>query len=372
MLKEPVRQETIMAELRERIIRGALRPGARLPTRIELAEQFDTTVVTVQRALTKLSDDGFVRASRAHGTFVSDDPPHLSHYALVFETRPTSFFLWGHFWQGLVHEAMSINHGGVRTITCYYDVNGHNERGDTQKLLRDVSRGRLAGIIFSGGPNPVITHPLIEKSEIPRIVFSTPIEGVTVSTLWPDLRSFNARALEYLARRGRRAPVVLMKSSRNSHNPDCAALKVAMEKYGMRHKPKWFQFIDVYDREAPQRVVQAVMDRDQTDPPDSLIITDDTMLETATAGVAMVGRSVPNEIEIVGHSNFPWISPTSVPVTRLGFDLRAMMRLCIESLDRQRQGQGDVSHLAVAPTFEHEIQNAPAPLVAMRGANVGG
>ena len=150
--KEPVRQESIVADLRNRIVRGTLPPGMRLPTRIALAEQFDTTVVTVQRAMSTLSDDGFVTASRAHGTFVSKNPPHLSHYALVFDTHPVDPFPWGHLKQGLLNEAMTINRAGEQKITCYYDVDGHNDSEDYQKLLRDVKHGRLAGVIFSGGP----------------------------------------------------------------------------------------------------------------------------------------------------------------------------------------------------------------------------
>ena len=87
-VKEPVRQGVIVRHLGERIVRGRLVPGARLPTRLKMAQQFDTTVVTVQRALSKLSDDGFITANCTHGTFVSKHPPHLSHYGLVFPYLP--------------------------------------------------------------------------------------------------------------------------------------------------------------------------------------------------------------------------------------------------------------------------------------------
>jgi len=360
--KEPVRQESIMAHLRERIILGTLPPGTRLPTRVALAEQFDTTVVTVQRALTRLSSDGFVIASGSRGTFVSKNPPHLFHYALVFATHPIDPFPWGHLWQGLVNEAMAINRTGLRKITCYYDVDGHSDSEDYQKLLRDVQHGRLAGLIFSAGPNPVISHPLFEQLAVPRIVFSS---GDTVPTIWPDLPGFLDRAVEYLAQRGRRAPAVLLMSGRNSHDWQCDRLLAAIQKHGMRHQPHWFQFVDVHDREAPQRVVQAIMHRNQTEPPDSLIITDDTMLETATVGLAALGLRTP-EIEVVAHSNFPWLGTAAVPVKRLGFDLRGMMQACFDSIDRQRQGHAEFGHFEVPAQFEHELQQTPAPLGAMR------
>ena len=364
--KEPVRQDSIVTDIRDRIIHGALLPGARLPTRIELAEQFDTTVVTVQRALTRLSGDGFVTATRARGTFVADNPPHLSHYAMVFATHPVDRILWGNLWQLLANEAMSINRAGARKVTCYYDVDGHSDSEDFQKLLRDLRSRRLAGVIFAGA-NPVISHALLEELAVPRIAISSPIPETPVATIWPNLMGFLDRAVEHLAKSGRRAPALFLSSGKLSHYWERERFRLAIEKHGMRHKPKWVQFVDVFDREAPLRLVQSVMDRDQGDPPDSLIVADDTMLESVAAGLGMMDIHVPEHAEVVGHANFPWVVPTAVPVTRLGFDLRGIVRSCIESIDRQRQGQAEVGHIEVPPLFEHEIEQTPAPVGATRG-----
>jgi DNA-binding LacI/PurR family transcriptional regulator len=366
MKKRPVRQESIVGDLRERIVRGALAPGARLPTRLAMAEHFATTPVTVQRALASLARDGFVTSSRSYGTFVSKNPPHLSNYALVFDSHPVGPFVWGQFWQALANEAMTINRAKERRVRCYYDVNGNSDGEDQQNLLRDVSRGRVAGVIFAGAPNAVISHPVLESAAIPRVVFSSPFDPA-IQTIWPDNIALVDRAMEYFAQRGRRAPAVLLRSSRSSHWQECAQLESLFQKYQMRHKPHWLQYVDTIDREAPQLVVQALLNRDQTDAPDSLFIADDTMLGFATVGLAATGRRVPEEVEVVGHSNFPWLLPTPVPVTRLGFDVSEMMRMAIDSIDRQRQGRGIVGHVAVPPRFEREIQqSAAAPSVAMR------
>ena len=75
--------------LRERIERGELAPGHRLPTEVEMAKSFGVGVVTVQRALKDLSSAGLITRHRRRGTFVSNDralvkPEHSDALSLMF------------------------------------------------------------------------------------------------------------------------------------------------------------------------------------------------------------------------------------------------------------------------------------------------
>jgi GntR family transcriptional regulator len=63
--------------LRERIMQAEFAPGARLPTEVELAQDFGVSVITVQRALKDLSSAGLITRHRRRGTFVSSDRPAL-------------------------------------------------------------------------------------------------------------------------------------------------------------------------------------------------------------------------------------------------------------------------------------------------------
>jgi 5'-deoxynucleotidase YfbR-like HD superfamily hydrolase/biotin operon repressor len=62
----------ITASIRAAILTGDLEPGARLPSAHELAEFFGVSRVTVQTALRKLADEGFVRSRTGSGTYVRD------------------------------------------------------------------------------------------------------------------------------------------------------------------------------------------------------------------------------------------------------------------------------------------------------------
>lgn len=56
--------------LQTNISQGEFLPGEKLPSQRELAKQFDTTLMTIRKALTLLEDEGLIRTEHGVGTFV--------------------------------------------------------------------------------------------------------------------------------------------------------------------------------------------------------------------------------------------------------------------------------------------------------------
>ncbi|MGP4109791.1 GntR family transcriptional regulator [Streptomyces sp. 4N509B] len=67
--------DTIAHEIRRLILCGEWEPGRKLPTTEQLTRQFRTSNVTVQRALRKLKDEGFLVGHSGQGVFVRDRAP---------------------------------------------------------------------------------------------------------------------------------------------------------------------------------------------------------------------------------------------------------------------------------------------------------
>jgi GntR family phosphonate transport system transcriptional regulator len=76
--------QQIAQSLRDDIISGGVEPGTQLPTESELASRFSVNRHTVRRALSALSNDGYVEATRGRGTFVAEHP---IHYPIGTRTR---------------------------------------------------------------------------------------------------------------------------------------------------------------------------------------------------------------------------------------------------------------------------------------------
>src|SRR3954462_9194740 len=97
-----VKQQAIVHALRDQVVRGRLAPGERVPARARLQRRFRVSGLTVQRALGTLKREGFLFCRGRYGTFVSDSPPHLSRYGLVFEgNEQAAKWEWSRYWTAM-------------------------------------------------------------------------------------------------------------------------------------------------------------------------------------------------------------------------------------------------------------------------------
>lgn len=67
--------ERIAESIRDDIRSGQLQPGDKLPPHRELAAKYNVAVATLQNALRKLQDEGWLTARASVGVFVNTPPP---------------------------------------------------------------------------------------------------------------------------------------------------------------------------------------------------------------------------------------------------------------------------------------------------------
>lgn len=62
-------------DIRDKIRRGELKPGDRVPSSKALASEFDVAVMTAQKAVRWLCDEGWAVSTPSVGVFVNEQPP---------------------------------------------------------------------------------------------------------------------------------------------------------------------------------------------------------------------------------------------------------------------------------------------------------
>lgn len=65
-----------------------------------------------------------------------------------------------------------------------------------------------------------------------------------------------------------------------------------------------------------------MFDADRAVRPEALIVLDDNLCLPALSGIVDAGFSIPDDFEILTHSNFPWQEEFPVPVTRVDCKLK--------------------------------------------------
>jgi DNA-binding LacI/PurR family transcriptional regulator len=353
--RSAVKQNGIVEKLRERIVQGEIAPGSQLPTRSVLGQEYGVSSATLQRALDKLTRDGFVYARGKAGTYVSETPPHLSRYGLVFPHGPGWGRGWNRFWQALANEAQRLQEVEQRQIPIYYGGEGHADERDFQKLLRDVEGHRVAGLIFTHPPYYYRGTPILDQPGMPRVAITTGDYGMPAVTAGET--TFIRRALDYLASKGRQR-IAIVSISGYFTAASLGVWRAELAARGMACGPHWMQGVHDGHPEQSQNIVQLLMYASGQERPDGLIIADDNLVEHATAGLISAGVRVPDDVEVVAHCNFPWPTPSVVPVRRLGYDARRLLALCVEKIDRMRSGSPVEAVTELEAVFEEEASCA--------------
>ncbi|WP_275293215.1 GntR family transcriptional regulator [Amycolatopsis sp. La24] len=67
--------ERVAAAIRAAVTSGELAPGKRLPGNRVLAEQYDVSLPTLQKAVGVLQDEGWLVTRASVGVYVADEPP---------------------------------------------------------------------------------------------------------------------------------------------------------------------------------------------------------------------------------------------------------------------------------------------------------
>ena len=328
------KQAFISEHLRRQIIDGQLALGGRLPTQVQLAEQFQVSGVTIQRALDRLTREGFIYTRGRNGTFVTSKPPHLYNYGVVFRDAPSAGRSRYH--ELLESLAIRLQRADDRNVTLFNGISGREDTDASRNLLSIVRSHQMAGLLLIDADIFVGT-PLLDEAGIFRAaVMSSKVELPGCPIIYPDMTGMVDLALDHLLARGRKRVASLC--SIGVHEQLGVYLRHAMRARGIEVVERWQQIVPHDVPDAVRNNVLLLMDNNGTDRPDALIICDDNLVDAASGGLVAAGVSVPNDVEIVAHCNFPWSAPV-LPMQRIGFDTMQILNTAIGVIDQQRQGQ---------------------------------
>jgi len=125
----PIYQQ-IVDGLIKAVIRGALKPGDRIPSQRELAGRLAVSPNTVQRAYRDLDTLGLTETMRGQGAFIRDDPALLRRLKAEMARRAASVFL-----------------GELRAL-------GYGREEITDLLAGELERPAAAAAGHTGSPAP--------------------------------------------------------------------------------------------------------------------------------------------------------------------------------------------------------------------------
>jgi len=359
-----VERERTSRRIRRWIIRAEFAPRSRLPAHRELARRLDANVFVVQLALQQLAEEGFVELRGRDGTYVAATPPHLRRFALAFPA-PWDAPGFVRFWTVLADEARRMTAEGEAEFELYSCANrALPEAADYRRLVDDVRRHRLAGILFAGPPFLVAGTPILREAGIARVAIMArgSFPGVAALEMAGEAE-FLQRAVTLLRERGRRRLAWLgVPGNRWEEIP------ALVRTLGVESRPEWVHVGNQSHPGPAANLMRLLARLPAEERPDSLVITDDNLVGPACQGLRSGSVRVPQDMEVVAHCNFP--APASdLPIHWLGYDIQNLLRTAVEFMRRRRNGGDSPRSFRVPLEFEREVQarQAAPQLAASHG-----
>lgn len=346
----------IYRELWSRVRDGRWPPGARVPGRHELAAEFDTSLATLQKAMAELIRQGFVRPRGRRGTFVVSRMPAERVVALGFGGTRQAGQHWSTMWQALEARAEAINEQGRRGVRLYHGL--IDDGGDVARLEQDCVAGSVGGVFIVGMPmQKLVGSPILTTPGLPCVaVTSTPVAGVERVRIAPLI----GRALDYLGQRGRRR-IALIDTGLQAGVE--AQWRGSLQARGLMFHPFHVVLVDPAEPEPAAVAAYHMAQQPASRRPDAFVITDDSLVEAVTRGLAASGTTPRRGMDVLAHCNFPLLPTAAVPVTYLGYDLGDLLDRVVERFLPEHRTPA-TGPIRLEPRFDHEIPSRRRELLA--------
>lgn len=328
-------KRSIEDELRRRILDGTYAPGTTIPTRRDLTRELDVSSATLQAAVDRLIEQGFLLPHGKLGTTIAERLPNRACYAIVFGDEPEQGG-WNRFMSAQLREARSFADGHGRRFKAYCLPNGDQASAAHQQLWADLRDNGLAGILFATPPHFLAGSPVMTAT-VPRVC-------VGPSDMDPSLFGSVAlvpdpipRILQRFAGNGRKRLAAICTCGTADQWKRHAA---EARRHGLATRQEWWLGMHVSPLHAPiaRTVTHLLFTLPPDERPDCLLIDDDNLVLHATNGVLDAGIRVPGDLEVMAHANFPHPTVAAVPCERFGVDVHGLLAAALDELDRQRAG----------------------------------
>ena len=343
--------EAVAKKIRKKIIGGEWKPGSRLPTRTKLISSIGSNHYTVQSAIKQLELEGYIEVgARKSGTRVVENPPHLSRYYLILQETPDH---WDHFGHAL-EEAAEQKSSETCEITCFYGFGGHRNINEFEQVINDVKNKSVAGLIFASSAQEFIGSPLLEVPGIPRVAISNPLDFQWGPKVHFDYVGFINKAVAHMVKQGRKKLALLCPY----YNLFTDTFKNALADHGLVCESSWMQFPDREKEYGAKHAVDLLMHPGQSNRPDGLIIADDNLIEGSVKSLISNNIKVPDELSIVTMNNFPHKVQTELDVTRIGFNIPAMLDVLMTRIEELSSDISPEENTSIPAIMEDEFKKA--------------
>lgn len=336
--KNKLLYEQIVDYLKNKILNREFKTNQKLPTELELAEQFGVSRITSKRALEELKQEGMIYRIRGSGSFVAPienlGNPKINELSQEMNTNKIISIVipFGEAENGLSKASTDGLIHNVRGVSEVLNENGyflsiHSEHRDIKKeeeVLNKLYKNKVRGIIY---------YPISDREhyeflyrlyleEYPIITIDKYFDNIPISYVVTDNESGGYKATKYLLDLGHKniayASDVTIESAssvRQRYFGYCKALKesgISMSKELVNVGFKKDGAV-VYLESLFKNIIKDFIQKEVT----GIVAVNDMIASFLMRAALDLNIKVPDDISIVGFDNLELGKHLQVPLTTI-------------------------------------------------------
>jgi len=316
---EPPKYRQIYDALKEAMSNGEYRAGQRLPTESELVRSFDTSRVTVNRALRELQLAGFIDRRVGSGSYVCASAAQDYTFGLLIpDLGRTEIF-------EPICRGMAEAHVGQQQVLLWGRSPGQSEdvEGQARELCQQWIAKKVAGVFFAplelSGEKDRVNERIAElfaASDIPVVLLDRDVvpypERSSYDLVGIDNRRAGYVVTSHLVGAGCKRLIFVGK---HRSAPSCVARGVgfreALQDSGIEFRHEYLQHQT--DPSSEEQIGRLISDLR----PDGIVCSNDFTAAQLMRTLERLSVRVPDDVKMVGFDDVKYASLLSVPLTTI-------------------------------------------------------
>ncbi|MDO5337549.1 MAG: GntR family transcriptional regulator [Eubacteriales bacterium] len=333
---------SLMEQLKNDILSGAIKPGEKLPSENELAAAYSISRHTVRKALGILENEGYITASHGKGTFCSERMRHMNRSGnIAVITTYISDYIFPRLIQGM-DKVLSAN--GYSIIL----KNTGNSRQIEAKYLEELLEKDIDGLIIEPSKSQLsCKHPDLyakfEKFHIPCVFIQGIYEEMQDKPhiLMDDCRG-GYLVTRYLTELGHRKIVGIFKADDSQGHERHKGYVQALQEAGICYDPDSVIWFHTEDRKTkPANALARMISQGRC--PEGIVCYNDQIAVLVIDTLGKSGCRVPEDVSVTGYDNSiyaqTWnggITTITHPQEKLGEMAAEMLLLSLKGADGRK------------------------------------
>ncbi len=327
----------LMADLKDQILSGQIKPGDKIPSENQLASSYKISRHTVRKALAILENEGYLSAEHGRGTFCSERMRHQKNSKnIAVITTYISDYIFPRLIQGMDR---------VLTDKGYSIIlkNTGNSRQKEAQCLEDILTKDVDGLIIEPSKSQIVCRNMhlyerLDKYQIPYIFIqgSYPQMKHKPTILLDDVRGMYL-AVSYLIGLGHRRIVGIFKADDSQGEQRHKGYIQALQEAGISYDPELVIWFHTEDRKVKPSVMLKLM-LSEGKRVDAVACYNDQIAVEVIHALTEYGCRVPEDISVTGYDNSVMSYSGTLSLTTVAHPQETMGEMAAELLLEQIQG----------------------------------